>query len=225
MKQKFYLNEVALLAIISVISLASFLAFHAVDAAGAIQTINGNGAANQNITRQAAGNITITNSSGVIKIGLGWHVMMDNGQAQTFTKGVTFNSGLTLGGAITGNNKFITKIGQLSWANGVNTLGTDPSGQIELGNSSSSSKTPYFDFHFGVGRLQDYNVRIINDQNTTLTFFANKTGTNGLQMARFSPTSADFTSNVSTGGNVLSTATTGTFKITTSGAAICIGAC
>src|SRR5437660_11632090 len=96
MKQNFYFNEVGSLAIISIIALASFLAFHAVDAAGAIQTINGNNSTNQSITSQAVGNITVTSSSGVTTIGLGWHVLMDNGQNQTLTKGIDVLSNSTV---------------------------------------------------------------------------------------------------------------------------------
>ena len=34
------------------------------------------------------------------------------------------------------------------------TLGTDASGNLELGNSLGSGTTPYIDFHYGVGTNQ-----------------------------------------------------------------------
>jgi len=51
--------------------------------------------------------------------------------------------------------------GTIKW--GVaNLLRTNQGGSIELGNSLSAGKTPYIDFHYGVGVPEDYNVRIIN---------------------------------------------------------------
>lgn len=49
----------------------------------------------------------------------------------------------------------------------------DQGGAIELGNSHAYNAIPYIDFHFGVGKAQDYNTRIINDADRRLTIDAN----------------------------------------------------
>ncbi len=56
-----------------------------------------------------------------------------------------------------------------------NILGADQGGKIELGASNNqlnpiTGGTPYFDFHYGNGLSQDYNVRIINDDDKRLSF-------------------------------------------------------
>jgi hypothetical protein len=63
-----------------------------------------------------------------------------------------------------------------------NSLGN---GALELGNSSNAVNTPLIDFHYGVGSSQDYNVRIINDQDGYLTFYKLGLGT---PLARMTPT-------------------------------------
>jgi hypothetical protein len=57
--------------------------------------------------------------------------------------------------------------GEIAWAGSL--LGSDQTGNIELGNSLSGGTTPYIDFHYGVGADQDYNVRLINDADGQLT--------------------------------------------------------
>jgi hypothetical protein len=54
----------------------------------------------------------------------------------------------------------------LAWING-SSLNNDQNGSIELGGNNTiantSGKTPYVDFHYGTGAVQDYNARLIND--------------------------------------------------------------
>ncbi|HOV84070.1 MAG TPA: tail fiber domain-containing protein [Paludibacteraceae bacterium] len=59
----------------------------------------------------------------------------------------------------------------IGWG-GYSMLGYDQDGSIELGNSLSSGKTPFIDFHYGKGTSQDYNVRIINDADRRLSLDA-----------------------------------------------------
>src|SRR5438309_783516 len=95
MKQKFHLNEVALLAIISVISLASFLAFHAVEAAaGPVYSINKDYNASQYIVREGS-TTTVTNSTAHAKIGIGPNVIITSGSSQIIRKAVDFLSNST----------------------------------------------------------------------------------------------------------------------------------
>lgn len=57
-------------------------------AGGGITSINGDTTAAQKIVRDAAGNMTITNSTGQVKIGLGTNVVTTNGALQNVTKGL-----------------------------------------------------------------------------------------------------------------------------------------
>ncbi|MCX7944192.1 MAG: hypothetical protein N2746_06765 [Deltaproteobacteria bacterium] len=82
-------------------------------------------------------------------------------------------NGLTVGG-----NQLAVRSSGILWGS-YNYLSTDQDGSIELGNSTSSGKTPFIDFHFGVGVNQDYNVRIINDANGRLTINAANFYVNG----------------------------------------------
>jgi len=44
-------------------------------------------------------------------------------------------------------------------------------GSIELGDSTIFGTTPFIDFHYGTGSVEDYNVRLINDGNGRLSLF------------------------------------------------------
>lgn len=59
--------------------------------------------------------------------------------------------------------------GPITWAGGAGTLSPDPSGGIELGPNNAASAAPYVDFHFGIGSVQDYNARILNDADGQLS--------------------------------------------------------
>lgn len=85
MKTKFRL-EIVLLGIVSIISLVSVLGVHSFEASAAVNTINGDASSAQNIVRQA-GNITVTNSTGTVKIGIGPNVIVIN-KNQTYATGV-----------------------------------------------------------------------------------------------------------------------------------------
>jgi hypothetical protein len=63
--------------------------------------------------------------------------------------------------------------GDIGWANNASVLQSDQTGSIELGAWIASGTTPYIDFHYGLGREQDYNVRIINDADGQLTVRGN----------------------------------------------------
>jgi len=58
--------------------------------------------------------------------------------------------------------------GNIKWGD-TNLLQTDQGGSIELGNSSGIVGMPYIDFHYGQGMLEDYNVRLINDEDGRLS--------------------------------------------------------
>jgi hypothetical protein len=62
--------------------------------------------------------------------------------------------------------------GNIRWGN--NWLGLDQGGSIELGGDSSTPGVgvPYIDFHFR-GHTQDFNTRIINDENGRLSIVGN----------------------------------------------------
>src|SRR5206468_8147475 len=62
-------------------------------------------------------------------------------------------------------NGAVTATG-LRWA--FSELSADQGGSIELGNSLGNG-TPFIDFHYGVGVLQDHNVRLINNASNQLT--------------------------------------------------------
>jgi len=123
---------------------------------------------------------------------------------------------LKLGNTMQANEQSILNIHELSWNDGENILGTDPAGSIEIGNSTASSTSPYIDFHWGAGRPQDYNLRLINNGNSTLTIFGNSSGT-GKQLAQFSDVGHNFfsipISNIKYGTNT----NANNFKITSLG--------
>ena len=68
--------------------------------------------------------------------------------------------------------------GNIRWGN--NWLGLDQGGSIELGgdNSTPGVGVPYIDFHFR-GLTQDFNTRIINDDNGRLSIVGNLNVTGG----------------------------------------------
>src|SRR5207245_7514236 len=116
MKQKFDL-EVILLATVSIISLVAFSVFQLVEASsGGVDYINGNNNTAQYIVRQA-GNTTVTNSSGTIKIGIDGKNVATLAGTQTFTGSKTMNS-LTLGGQADVNGKTIINVTALNPAPG-----------------------------------------------------------------------------------------------------------
>src|SRR3989442_1903724 len=118
MKQKFDL-EVILLGAISIISLAIFSGFHFVEASsGGVDYINGNNNTAQYIVREA-GNTTVTNSSGTIKIGIDGKNVATLAGTQTFTGSKTMNS-LTLGGQADVNGKTIINVTAFNPAPGSN---------------------------------------------------------------------------------------------------------
>ncbi|QEM09135.1 DUF4200 domain-containing protein [Mucilaginibacter rubeus] len=68
--------------------------------------------------------------------------------------------------------------GDIKWGPGsTGMLVSDVNGGIELGPVSSTGAVPYFDFHFGSGTSQDYNVRLQNSANNEFTIQTNSGGT------------------------------------------------
>jgi hypothetical protein len=61
------------------------------------------------------------------------------------------------------------KLRNLYWSSGAY-LTDEQGGSIELGDSTSSASIPFIDFHFGRSTTEDYNVRLINDYDTYLSF-------------------------------------------------------
>lgn len=68
--------------------------------------------------------------------------------------------------------------GIIAWGSGVGALGNDPSGSIELGPANSTLADPYIDFHYGVGSVQDYNVRLVNSGNNLFCISTQLSGSN-----------------------------------------------
>jgi hypothetical protein len=66
------------------------------------------------------------------------------------------------------------------WGTGyASALINDQGGAIGIGDSTSSGLTPYLDFRFGHGSTQNYNVRIQNTAENTLTMYYNNNGSIG----------------------------------------------
>jgi len=105
----------------------------------------------------------------------------------------------------------------LNWNMGKSHLNTDQNGSIDLGDGSGHIPTmktklkglkngpdcvglvpdwPYIDFHWGCNRVEDFNTRIINDDNGELNFVAQ----NGQSMTfnAFSNPTLQFTNNQNT---------------------------
>jgi hypothetical protein len=76
---------------------------------------------------------------------------------------------------------------------GSSSLFSDQGGAVELGNSLSANFTPYFDFHYGVGSNQDFNVRLINDADGRLTLAGNLNVTGTVKAASFMGSGAGLT--------------------------------
>lgn len=81
----------------------------------------------------------------------------------------------------------VTRIGNtLQWGNG-SLLTPDQGGSIELGASgnlqNAASKTPYIDFHYGTGRVDDFNVRLINNGDRQLSIQGAPNGTLNVEIA------------------------------------------
>jgi len=62
---------------------------------------------------------------------------------------------------------------------GAYLAGDNQGGSIELGPSSSSSATPFIDFHYGTGSSEDNNMRIINDGDGRLTISGASSSSSG----------------------------------------------
>ncbi len=79
------------------------------------------------------------------------------------------SNGLSVGGTqLTVTGGIVKAANEIHWGT-ASRLSIDQDGSIELGNSTSSGKTPFIDFHYGTGSFQDHNVRIINDADGRLT--------------------------------------------------------
>lgn len=87
------------------------------------------------------------------------------GSAIDPTVNLTANSLSVTGNASIGGN--------VQWGNGSQ-LNADQGGSLELGgnNSTKGAGTPYIDFHFGNGKVEDFNARIVNDADGRLTIAA-----------------------------------------------------
>ncbi len=77
----------------------------------------------------------------------------------------------------------IAKNGDVIWGRS-SLLGGDQGGTIELGHGTNgmnpwSGGRPYIDFHYGNGRVEDYNVRIINCEDGMLRVAAQRFSTSG----------------------------------------------
>lgn len=127
MKQKFHL-EIALLGIAFAIMLVSSSGFSSFEAFATINTINGDGTADQKILRQP-GNTTVTNSTGSVTVGIGSNVILKN-KSQTYTAGAkqTFgpfcgapgcSAGVNLG---VSTNPFAPTAGDLWYQSTLNAL-------------------------------------------------------------------------------------------------------
>jgi hypothetical protein len=63
--------------------------------------------------------------------------------------------------------------GDVNWSLGGQ-LADNQGGSLELGPKfDNTGKTPFIDFHFGSGSIEDFNVRLINDANNRLTLVGN----------------------------------------------------
>ena len=99
-----------------------------------------------------------------------------NNSAHLFIKNITGNIGIGTS-TITPVYK-LTVGGSIGWGTGAgssNVLATDQGGSIELGGTNSVlnpvvNGSPYLDFHYNTGVLQDFNMRIINNGNNRLDF-------------------------------------------------------
>ena len=74
--------------------------------------------------------------------------------------------------------------GAIGWGSAVanSQLNADQGGSLELGGTNSIANpvvtgTPYIDFHYGTGGIQDFNTRITNAANNRLDFVTNSNGT------------------------------------------------
>ncbi|HEU4456461.1 MAG TPA: tail fiber domain-containing protein [Longimicrobium sp.] len=67
----------------------------------------------------------------------------------------------------------VINAGGMKWGNG-SMLQADQGGSLELGGNNGVAGTgwPYIDFHFANGRVEDFNVRIMNDGDGHLSFHA-----------------------------------------------------
>ncbi len=116
----------------------------------------------------------------------GWLGTQSNHDLRLFTND---NAGDMIIQASTGNVGIGTNsppeplsvIGQIGWGTpnaGTNRLQSDQGGSIELGGNNFTANplvggSPYIDFHFGNGVVEDFNFRFINPGNRVLDFVDN----------------------------------------------------
>jgi hypothetical protein len=79
-----------------------------------------------------------------------------------------FEIGIGSSPAARANAMTVYKNGDIKWAESK--LQADQGGSIELGSSAISNAWPYIDFHCGHVIPQDFNYRIVNDGDESLTF-------------------------------------------------------
>jgi formylglycine-generating enzyme required for sulfatase activity len=112
--------------------------------------------------------------SGALGFAAGWNAkarhwgsfVRADGQDKDFSSTVENQFSVRASGGV----RFETGGSGVSW--GGSLLGVDQGGTIELGNSLLTNSTPYIDFHYGVGKSQDYSVRMINTAANQLTVVA-----------------------------------------------------
>ncbi len=106
------------------------------------------------------------------------------GQTTVTTTGGTANAIAKFSGTSSiVNSAFSETSGNLAWgcATGQSFIAADQGGAIELGGNNTAANcttnaTPYIDFHFGDGTVEDFNARIMNGASSRLDFFTHTGG-------------------------------------------------
>ncbi len=112
-------------------------------------------------------NFLLNGGNGGLTVGLDQLVCTPGGNVGVGTGSP--QSRLHVAGDIRANGE--VRAATVSFGNG-STLGGDANGSIELGVSTQSGTTPFIDFHYGKGAVEDYNARVINDADGQLTVLA-----------------------------------------------------